>query len=102
MTLASEEKAVGKTKTTFSFILLSFPLTAKLAQCHCSRRYRRRHTRRHRRNAMLRRAIARCRTATASPAYSPPPFSPLPPVHTASFVQENFDILPETIMKYQI
>ena len=31
LVLASEEKAVGKTKTTFSFILLSFPLTAKLA-----------------------------------------------------------------------
>ena len=46
LVLASEEKAVGKTKTTFSFILLSFPLTAKLAQCHCSRRHR---CRRHRR-----------------------------------------------------
>jgi hypothetical protein len=37
LVLASEEKAVGRTKTTFSFILLSFPLTAKLcdtAPCH--------------------------------------------------------------------
>ena len=41
LVLASEEKAVGKTKTTFSFILLSFPLTAKLALCHCSRRHHR-------------------------------------------------------------
>ena len=87
LVLASEKKAVGKTKTTFSFILLSFPLTAKLALCHCSRRHHRHRAAapppRHRRAvtaARLRRAIARCRTATASPAYSPPLFSPLAPV----------------------
>ena len=74
LVLASEEKAVGKTKTTFSFILLSFPLTAKLALCHCCRRHRAVTA------ARLRRAIAQCRTATASPAYSPPLFSPLAPV----------------------